>query len=212
MLLKENIMKSVLRFTLLLCILNIVVSFSPEVEVKPGEPKITRTVSHKDVKQLSMPNTNAVKVESAKMGQTTGLAPFIGNGIKHRRGPVMDSGANVYIVWYGDWNSSLQTTIVNFITSMGMDNAASPFSVKSWWNINSLYYNTAGTRISSNIRLINEVTDAYSLGKKIDFIGVATIIQNAMFSNVLPYDADGIYLVLSSGDVQVKHRKCLMLP
>ena len=159
-------------------------------------PEITRLLTQKD--RLNKIPASKSPPRPPRKGQA---APYTPKGINFYGGPVMSSGVNVYLVWYGAWNSAAQKSIVqNFVRSLSPSSAG---SVSGWWAINSRYYNAQGAYISSNVNLAGEYTDKYSQGYTLSTNGVANSILKGMTKSALPIDPNGIYLVLSSSDVKV---------
>ncbi|CAI5459436.1 unnamed protein product [Closterium sp. Yama58-4] len=129
--------------------------------------------------------------------------------IANQGGPIL-ANPKVYLIYYGNWpEGSGQDVIENFINSLGGDtgNQGDPTgenSVRNWWDISTNYYqnNDDGTQtfVSPDITLGGTVTDDGSNGWQ--SIDLGTIV-NTHAGTDLPIDTDGIYLVLTSSDVQV---------
>ncbi len=113
------------------------------------------------------------------------------------------NGVNVYFIWYGDWSKDTlaQKVLVNFITHIG----GSPY-----FNINTTYYSfEMGPNGSKRIKdsVINAVhymgsaTDNYSQGVSLSDDMVYAAVANAITSGALPLDSNGVYFLLTSGDV-----------
>ena len=116
----------------------------------------------------------------------------------------MSTKVNVYPIWYGTWSSASKAPIKNFIKSLGAQNAGVAHSVKRWWEINSLYFNSRGKYLSPAITLKKGVAARYSRGKRaLSDSDVMSIVYNQMAASRFPYDTNGVYLVLTSGDVAV---------
>jgi hypothetical protein len=95
--------------------------------------------------------------------------------------------------WYGNWSGNTATTILSdFASSIG----GSPY-----YNINSTYYNASQTPVATTVVLAGSATDNYSLGTALSDANVRTVVSNAIKSGALPKDADGVYFVLTSADV-----------
>lgn len=112
-------------------------------------------------------------------------------------------GVNVYFIWYGDWSHDrdAQKILVDFIKHIG----GSPY-----FNINTTYYSLEpGPNGKSLIkdRVINAVhyegstTDNYSQGANLSDNMVYAAVANAITSGALPLDKNGVYFLLTSGDV-----------
>jgi Phosphate-induced protein 1 conserved region len=132
-------------------------------------------------------------------------APSATNGIQYHGGPIMDdaNGVNVYFIWYGDWskNALAQSVLVNFITHVG----GSPY-----FNINTTYYSFGvgpnGAQVILDpvvnaVHYMGSVDDHYSLGANLTDYQVYLAVANAVTSGALPVDPNGVYFLLTSGNV-----------
>jgi len=131
--------------------------------------------------------------------------PSQNNGLAYNGGPIMDdaNGVNVYFIWYGDWSHDqlAQKVLINFITHIG----GSPY-----FNINTTYYSLESGPSSTKLikdRVVNAVhymgsaTDKYSQGANLSDYQVYLAVANAITSGALPADQNGVYFLLTSGDV-----------
>lgn len=126
-------------------------------------------------------------------GKPGGAKPG-GNGISYHGGPVMvSSTTNAYYIWYGNWAGNTATTI---LTDFANNVAPSPY-----FNINTTYYNGAGTKVQNNVRLNGSTTDNYSQSANLSDSGVQAVVASAISSGRLPSDPNGVYFVLTSADV-----------
>jgi len=123
----------------------------------------------------------------------TGAAVPTGNGISFHGGPVMMGTKHIYYIFYGSWpNSTVNSMLVNFASNIG----GSPY-----FNINNSYTDGSGAPIPNSVTFVSSTTDNYSLGTSLNDGSIKTIVQNAINSNKLPLDANGVYFVLTSADV-----------
>jgi hypothetical protein len=134
-----------------------------------------------------------------------GLAPTTGGTgattpILNHGGPVI-AAPNIYLIWYGNWNQangsdtpSGQQIVRDFAANIG----GSPY-----FNINGTYPGVTGAAKS-----VKETTDAYSRGSRLRDADVQTVVVSAISSGRLPYDADGVYFVLTSSDVAERSGFC----
>jgi hypothetical protein len=117
--------------------------------------------------------------------------------ISYHNGPLMRTPV-AYIIWYGNWNQANgsdnaagQQIVRDFLTNVG----GSPYFL-----INTSYsagaYNITGQVIKGS-----ETTVAYPNGSSLGDATIQTIVNNAITSGSLPYDANGVYFVLTSSDV-----------
>ena len=121
--------------------------------------------------------------------------PTGGNGIDYHGGPIITGTTDVYFIWYGDWTQDpgAQTILTDLANNIG----GSPY-----FNINTTYYNAAGQYVSNSVHYAGATTDNYSQGPVLTDMSVQTIVQDAISSHRLPSDTNGVYFVLTSGDVQ----------
>jgi hypothetical protein len=104
----------------------------------------------------------------------------------------------IYIVWYGNWNQS-----------NGSDNSAAQQLVRDWANsIGGTPYfqlnkslSVTGYTISGNVTFGGDTSDAYSRGTALTDANIQSIVDSAISSGKLPYNASGVYFVVTSSDV-----------
>lgn len=89
-------------------------------------------------------------------------------------------------------------TIQTFISSL---------SSTDWFNVQKSYYYQASEsspRINTTgpIKVANTVKDNYSCKKNLGDDKVTKVISNQLMNKKLPYDENGLYLVLTSSDVK----------
>lgn len=128
---------------------------------------------------------------------TKGATGVVTPPITYHGGALMSTPV-VYIVWYGNWNQSNgsdtpagQQIVRDFLNNIG----GSPY-----FAINTTY-STNGYTITGNVLFGGEATDTGSLGTRLSDNSVLTIVNNAISQRKLPYDANGIYFVLTSSNV-----------
>lgn len=117
--------------------------------------------------------------------------------ISYHNGPLIRTPV-VYVIWYGNWNqangsdnASGQQIVRDFLQSVG----GSPYFL-----INTSY--SAGAyNITGSVIWGGETTNAYSNGSTLGDATIQTIVNNSITSGALPYDANGVYFVLTSSDV-----------
>jgi hypothetical protein len=122
------------------------------------------------------------------------------NGIGYHGGPVMVTGANVYLIWYGNWSGNSATTI---LTDWANGIGGSPY-----FNINTTYYNNANTHVVNAVTYAGTASDNYSQGTSLSDAQIAAVVSNAITSGHLPADANGWYAVLTSADVTASSGFC----
>jgi len=132
------------------------------------------------------------------------------NGIFYHGGPVLRSAVvPIYVIWYGNWTngpkpSDSQTT-VNLIDSLLAGTGGiggSPYE-----NINSTYFDNVGP-VSGGLALSAQVFDNYSQGSTLSDATLQTVVSSHLANNSLPTDANGVYVVLTSSDVNESSGFC----
>lgn len=125
-----------------------------------------------------------------------GQAVVTGNGINYHNGPVMKGNpVNIYLIWYGNWagtgsnTAATVSTVEHFVSTLGN----TPYE-----HINTTYGDTTGN-VSGNLTLagatfVNTTTNLTDARLK-------TTVSNAISSGALPSDANGVYMVLSSSNI-----------
>jgi len=104
----------------------------------------------------------------------------------------------IYIVWYGNWNQS-----------NGSDNSTAQQLVRDWANsIGGTPYfqlnqslSVSGYPISGNVSFGGDTSDAYSRGTALTDGNIQSIVDSAISNGKLPYNASGVYFVVTSSDV-----------
>jgi hypothetical protein len=116
-----------------------------------------------------------------------------GNGIGYHGGPVMTNPHPVYIIWYGNWSgNSALTLLPSFVPALN----GTPY-----FAINTTYENGSHTNVSAAVTLGAQAFDNYSQTSLLSETGVRNVISSAMSRGAVPVDPNGVYFVLSSGDV-----------
>ncbi|CAN0855050.1 Protein EXORDIUM-like 7 [Linum grandiflorum] len=128
--------------------------------------------------------------------------------VNYHMGPVLASPVSLYIIWYGQWSSSHQSTIRDFISSISAPTSVHP-SVSDWWQTIRLYTDQTGSNITDAITLVGELADSgYSHGRDLTRLSMQSIIKRAVSSSRgggMPLNTrNGLYLVLTSHDVVVQ--------
>ena len=119
--------------------------------------------------------------------------PTSNNGISYHGGPVMLGTTNAYVIWYGNWSGNTASSILtNLLSGMG----GSPY-----FNINTTYYNGSSTHVSNAVHYGGSTSVAYPYGTSLTDANIQSIVSNAISSGALPSDTNGVYFVLTSGDV-----------
>src|SRR5215472_5960021 len=148
------------------------------------------------MKLVPLGDGNAVEVPD-DAAKPNGHAAVTGNGINYNGGPVLQGNpVPIYLIFYGNWNSTGSNTaattslIEHYVNSLGN----TPYE-----KINSTYGDTTGN-VSGNVTLGGAIFDTGSQGPRLTNRRLSAIVTRS-FSNGLPTDPNGVYLVLTSSNV-----------
>ena len=135
--------------------------------------------------------------EAIEQARPTGPAVVTGNGINYHGGPVLKGNpVPIYVIWYGNWNgsgSNTQTT-VNTVEQWLNTVGNTPYE-----HINTTYGDNTGN-VSGNLNLGGAIFDTGSQGTRLSNSRLSAIVTRS-FSNGLPTDTNGVYVIITSSDV-----------
>lgn len=128
--------------------------------------------------------------------------------LKNHGGSVMSEGINLYVVWYGAWNTSTVTLVESFLGSLGNQSTATlEPNLGQWWSILSEYTDPFGGFINGNITYQKSYFDtAYSSGVSLEInntVDVYSVLSTPLNSSYFPVDGNGIYIIMTSSEVNV---------
>jgi len=111
----------------------------------------------------------------------------------------------IYIIWYGNWNQS-----------NGSDNPAGQQIIRDWANTigGSPYFqlnqtaSAGGFTITGNVTFGGETTDTGSQGTRLSDNRVFAIVTRAINNGALPFNASGVYFVLTSTNISESSGFC----
>jgi len=129
---------------------------------------------------------------AASNADSTGFT--IGNQISYNGGPVLLGTTKIYFIWYGSWDASSVGILSNFASHIGGS---------AYFNINTGYFDGTGTSISNSVSFAGSSNDNYSQGHSLNDNSIWLAVTNALRNGSLPIDSNGVYFVLTSGDVHV---------
>jgi hypothetical protein len=171
----------------------------------PGDPGGKDNGKDDESSEILTKVTHRKKDDAAPVGGAgaegkagpAGQAPA-GYGIQFHGGPVMTGGMNVYIIWYGTHSATTKANLITMVSNIG----GTPY-----WNINSTYSNSAGTKVPNAVSFKKAVVDTGGLTSLSD-----TQIQNIVAAHLnngdFPRDVNGIYLVLTGTNVTASSGFC----
>ncbi|CAO3686127.1 unnamed protein product [Umbelopsis ramanniana] len=112
--------------------------------------------------------------------------------ITYHGGPILSGTIKVYPIFYGTWTAAQKTIVNTFIGGV---------SSTTWWNIEKTYHDNSGNSVTGPVTLGTAYADNYSQGKSLSDNSIETIVSHAISAGGLPVDTNGIYAVLTAGDV-----------
>ena len=128
---------------------------------------------------------------------TVGGTGVVTPAITYGGGPLIGS-PTVYVIWYGNWNQTNgsdtpagQQIVRDFANSIG----GSPY-----FGINTTYTDKAGKAVANKVALAGQTIDT-GTSKSLSDANIATIVSNAITSNRLPNDPNGVYFVLTAAGI-----------
>src|SRR5690348_9806074 len=125
-----------------------------------------------------------------------GQAVVTGNGINYHGGPVLKANpVKYYVIWYGNWSGTGSNTaatvslVEHFISTLGGT---------AYEHIATTYGDNTGN-VSGNVSFgghtfVNSSTNLTDTSLR-------TTVSNAISSGALPKDANGVYFVLTSSNI-----------
>jgi len=126
----------------------------------------------------------------------TGKAVVTGNGINYNGGPVMQGNpVNAYIIWYGNWNGTGSNTAA---TRSAIEHFLGTIGGSALELVNTTYGDNTGN-VSGNVAFAGSTI--VSSTKNLTDRSLQTTVSNALNSGALPRDANGVYFVLSSSNI-----------
>jgi hypothetical protein len=157
-----------------------------------------------DVANASAPETNPGGHAGPGRALTTGGTGVVTPKITYHGGPLIQT-PTIYIIWYGNWN---QTN--------GSDTPAGQQIIRDWghaiggsphYQLN-ITYSAGGYVVSGNANWGSETTDTGSQGTRLTDSRVFSVVKTAINGGKLPYDANGVYFVVSSSNISESSGFC----
>jgi len=118
--------------------------------------------------------------------------------ITYHGGPVLEN-PTIYLIWYGNWSTADRAIIENLASHIG----GSPYA-----NILTTYSDFTGQPIPNTVTFGGSTDDNYSAGHSLADASIRIVVETAIANHGLPYDASGIYFVLTAEDVDETSGLC----
>jgi len=113
--------------------------------------------------------------------------------VEYHGGPLLAAGSRVYFIWYGSWvGSTAPQILTDLVSSLGGS---------SYFDAITHYANPAGFPMPNAVQYNGSINDSYSQGASLANYHIGMIVGDAIISGSLPPDPDGVYVVLTSVDV-----------
>ena len=125
------------------------------------------------------------------IGQTV----VTGNGINYHGGPVMPGTVNAYVIWYGNWNGTGSNTAA---TRSAIEHFLGTIGGSALELVNTTYGDNTNN-VSGNVAFAGSTI--VNSSKNLSDRSLQTTVRNALTSGALPTDANGVYFVLSSSNI-----------
>ncbi|CAI6000177.1 unnamed protein product [Closterium sp. NIES-64] len=170
-------------------------------------------------KKRGGPNGGWTLGKERRVSLSSALEMKFGNGqfgkggkVTYHGGPVMTkSPIRLYLIFYGDWDATTVQLFHKFVDSISgkYKTPADRYNVTRWWGLTAAGTQADGKRVSSTVALGKSVLDRNYVsggGKVLRNYqkDVVAIINYHLRSKLLPFDTDGIYMVMTDPTVEVK--------
>lgn len=143
------------------------------------------------------------------VGRSKFLVTDLVPDVTYHRGPIL-TGDNrkvlkVHVIFYGAFTRAQKSIVTSFLQSFTAPKSSRSFpTVASWWAIVTKYKNSRGASVAPTVTLGTQVHDwKYSLTKSLKQGDMEKIVTSSLKKG-LALDPAGVYLVLTSDDVNVQ--------
>ncbi|MEP6847952.1 MAG: hypothetical protein ABI999_03785 [Acidobacteriota bacterium] len=174
----------------------LVVALAATAMVSLSQDRVDHSLNPNSQPDGTIQFTQSGRIKAAlTTGGTGATAPLINHG-----GPVIGT-PTIYIIWYGNWNQS-----------NGSDTAAGKQLIRDWANgiggtphfaINTTY----GSPISGNVFFGGDAVDTGTRTRLTDN-QIRNVVNNAITSGRLPYNANGVYFLVTASNVTASSGFC----
>jgi hypothetical protein len=130
-----------------------------------------------------------------------GAKPVKSNGINYHGGPVMLNTVTMYYIWYGSWTNASPAIAI-------LENLAQHIGGSGYYNINTTYYNGSNQHVSNSIAFGGSMLTPAYLGNSLSDSQIQKVVSDAIAANQFPKNANAVYFVLTSSDVNASSGFC----
>lgn len=132
----------------------------------------------------------------AKDNVTDVKGPKTDRSIQYHDGPVLQGNSNIYLIFYGSWTTEPSETklkLMEFILDLGSS---------QYFKINKIYSDSLGNTPSGILFYgLEVVKGSDSYGTELTEEDLQGIVSETLLAEQLPFDSQGIYLVLGTPDI-----------
>jgi hypothetical protein len=125
----------------------------------------------------------------------TGQTVVTGNGINYNGGPVMKGTVNAYVIWYGNWNGTGSNTAA---TKSAIEHFLGTIGGSAIELVNTTYGDNTGN-VSGLVNFGGSTI--VNSSKNLSDRSLQSTVSSVLKSGALPTDANGVYFVLSSSNI-----------
>lgn len=166
-------------------------------------PVVIHRINERGADRLVTPK-GEIGIEATGKALTTGSTSAATPNLTYHNGALITT-PTIYLIWYGNWNQSNgsdtpagQQIVRDFCNGIG----GSPY-----FQLNSTL--SAGSfNITGNVTFGGETTDTGSQGTRLSDSRVFAVVTRAINNGALPYDANGVYFVLTSTNISESSGFC----
>ncbi|HYM00660.1 MAG TPA: hypothetical protein VEZ90_17025 [Blastocatellia bacterium] len=159
-------------------------------------PIVIHRINERGADRLEKPGRGIDGMATGK-ALTTGSTSAATPNLTYHNGTLLTT-PTVYLIWYGNWNQS-----------NGSDNPAGQQIVRDFCNTigGSPYFQLNSTLSAGSLNITGavtfggEATDTGSQGTRLSDNRVFAVVTRALTNHLLPYNANGVYFVLTSSNI-----------
>jgi hypothetical protein len=150
----------------------------------------TTSQPHEQISMVASPLENS--------GSLGARLPGLSLPMVYGNGPLMTQGANLYLIWYGNWDADPAVPVLeSFAASVGGS---------SYLDIVTTYKDSTGAPAWNYVSVNGEVSinSTSSYGTNLTTASLPLIVNDLINSGLLPRDSNGVYVLLTATDVTLQ--------